>query len=193
MRRSIPSSNLHCDITRQKRELRQRKRTELDSLPEEYITASNAAIQARLLSLPEYISAKRVFAYCAIGREVATQGIISHALSAGKTLALPLCGDDCSMSFRKISNLSELQTGRFGIPEPLPDAAELTPTQGDIMIVPALCCDEQGSRLGHGAGDYDRYLARASCFTVCLCRRKLLEEQIPTEETDVKVSLVLTE
>ena len=193
MGRSIPSSNRHCDIVQQKRELRQRKRTELDSLPEEYIAASNALIQARLLSLPEYISAKRVFVYCAVGREAATQEILSNALSAGKTVALPLCGEKSEMSFRQITALSELRAGKFGIPEPPPEAAELTPEQGDVMIVPALCCDEQGNRLGHGAGYYDRYLAGVSCFTVCLCRRKMLEGQIPEEATDVKVSLVLTE
>lgn len=193
MRRSIPSSRAHCDITRQKRELRQKKRAELESLSEEYIAASNAAIQARLLRLPEYVSARHVFVYFAVGREVATQGIISHALSVGKTVALPVCGDNSDMRFLKLTAPSELKAGKFGIPEPLPDAPELVPAQGDIMIVPALCCDEQGNRLGHGAGYYDRFLANASCFTVCLCRRKMLEKQIPTEPTDIKVSLALTE
>lgn len=193
MRRSIPSSNPHCDISRQKRELRLKKRVELGSLSEEYIAASNAAIQARLISLPEYVSAKQVFVYCSVGREVATHGIISHALSSGKTVALPLCSDNSRMSFKQIADISELQAGKFGIPEPLSEASELTPAPGDIMIVPALCCDERGNRIGHGAGYYDRYLANASCFTVCLCRKQMLEKQIPIETTDVKVSLVLTE
>ena len=193
MRRSIPSSKAHCDTARQKRELRLKKRAELEGLSDEYITASNAAIQARLISLPEYASAKQVFVYCAVGREVATQGIISHALSVGKTVALPLCGDNSHMSFKQITDLSELHTGKFGIPEPEPENIELSPTQGDMIIVPALCCDERGNRLGHGAGYYDRYLANAGCFTVCLCRRKMLEKQIPTEPTDVKTDLVLTE
>ena len=97
------------------------------------------------------------------------------------------------MSFRLVSDLSKLRSGKFGIPEPVPDAPELAPQAGDIVIVPALCCDENGDRLGHGAGYYDRYLAEHDCFTVCLCRKRMLESFIPTEPTDVAVSLVLTE
>lgn len=189
MRRSIPSSKPHCD----KKALRTKKRSELEALPQGYIDESNAAIEAKLLSLPEYIAAKRVFIYFSIGREVKTQGIISHALAAGKIAALPVCEADGKMSFRFISSLNELRSGKFGIPEPSPDAPELTPQTGDIVIVPALCCDENGDRLGHGAGYYDRYLAEHACFTVCLCRKRMLESVIPTEPTDIAVSLVLTE
>lgn len=189
MRRSIPSSKPHCD----KKALRAQKRSELEALPQSYIDESDAAIEAKLLSLPEYIAAKRVFVYFSIGREVKTQGIISHALAAGKIAALPVCEADGKMSFRLVSDLSELRSGKFGIPEPVPDAPELAPQTDDIMIVPALCCDTHGSRLGHGAGYYDRYLAEHACFTVCLCRKRMLESVIPTEPTDIAVSLVLTE
>ncbi len=189
MRRSIPSSRPHCD----KKALRAQKRSELDALPQEYIAQSDAAIEARLLSLPEYLAAKRVFVYFSIGREVKTQGIIAHALAAGKLVALPACEEDYKMSFRLISDMRELSPCRFGIPELAPDAQEILPQAGDIMIVPALCCDTLGNRLGHGAGYYDRYLAQCDCFTVCLCRKRMLESAVPTEPTDIAVSLVLTE
>lgn len=189
MRRSIPSSRPHCD----KKALRAQKRSELEALPQEYIAQSDAAIEARLLSLPEYIAAKRVFVYFSVGREVKTQGIIARALADGKKTALPVCEEDYKMSFRLISDMRELSPGKFGIPEPAPDAQELTPQAGDIMIVPALCCDTLGNRLGHGAGYYDRYLAQCDCFTVCLCRKRMLESTVPTEPTDIAVSFVLTE
>lgn len=189
MRKSIPSSKPHCD----KHILRTKKHGELETLPQSYIDESDAAIEAKLLSLPEYLSAKRVFVYFSIGREVKTQGIISHALAAEKPVALPVCENGGKMSFRLVSDLSELRSGKFGIPEPVPNAPELAPQAGDIVIVPALCCDENGNRLGHGAGYYDRYLAEHACFTVCLCRKRMLESFIPTEPTDVAVSLVLTE
>lgn len=189
MRRSIPSSRPHCD----KQSLRSKKRSELETLPQSYIDENNTAIEAKLLALPEYLAAKRVFVYFSIGREVKTQGIISHALAAGKPVALPVCQDGGNMRFRLISSLRDLHPGKFGIPEPAPDAPELTPQAGDIVIVPALCCDEHGNRLGHGAGYYDRYLEQCDCFTVCLCRRHMLESAVPTEPTDIAVKLVLTE
>lgn len=189
MRRSIPSSKPLCE----KQALRAKKLSRLDTLPQSYIDASDAAIEAKLLGLPEYLDAQRVFVYFSVGREVKTQGIIAHALAAGKQIALPVCEAGGKMSFRLISDMQELRPGMFGIPEPLPDAPELVPQGGDVMIVPALCCDEHGNRLGHGAGYYDRYLAECECFTVCLCRKRMLEKLVPTEPTDVAVSLVLTE
>lgn len=70
---------------------------------------------------------------------------------------------------------------------------EVRPGAKDIIIVPALCCDRYGNRLGHGAGYYDRYLAHSEAFSVCLCRKALIEEKLPTEDTDIAVSLVLSD
>ena len=70
---------------------------------------------------------------------------------------------------------------------------EVRPGATDIIIVPALCCDRYGNRLGHGAGYYDRYLAHSEAFSVCLCRKALLEEKLPAEDTDIAVSLVLND
>ena len=186
MRRSIPSSEQSL-----KSELRRRKKLETAALSDEYIRESDAAIENKLLSLPEYASARTVFCYYSIGREVSTLGIIKHALSSGKVLALPVTLPDGVMYFARVNGTDELRTGRFGIPEPTGDP--LSPGSGDIVIVPALCADMNGNRLGHGAGYYDRYLRKTDCFSVCLCRRVLLEERIPTEETDVPVSAVLTD
>ena len=63
----------------------------------------------------------------------------------------------------------------------------------DLILVPNLCCDKQGYRLGHGAGYYDRYLAGYSGETVSLCPADWLQEQLPRDEFDLPVGLVLTE
>lgn len=63
----------------------------------------------------------------------------------------------------------------------------------DLILVPNLCCDRQGYRLGHGGGYYDRYLADYSGMTVALCPAEWLREQLPRDEFDLPVGLVLTE
>lgn len=189
MKRSIPSLKQPCEA---KRELRRRKATQIQVLEPEYIAQSDAEIARRLLLLEELKSAERVFIYCSVGREVATQDVIKTLLREGKRVALPVSGTAGEMVFYPVSDMDELRPGRFGIPEP-PVTQKLIPQEDDIIIVPALCCDEQNFRLGHGMGYYDRFLAESSAFTVCLCRKRLLEKRIPTQETDIPVSLVLTE
>ena len=190
MRKSIPSSKPHCD----KHLLRTKKRSELETLPQSYIDESDAAIEAKLLSLPEYLSAKRVFIYFSVGREVKTQGIISHALAAEKPVALPVCENGGKMSFRLVSDLSELSSGKFGIPEPVPDAPELAPQAGDIVIVPALCCDENGNRLGHGAGYYDRYLAKhTKLHRTGIAFLEQLTDEIVEEPYDYRMEDMVTD
>lgn len=52
-----------------------------------------------------------------------------------------------------------LQTGSYGLIEPLPDSPTLQPTEVDLILVPAVACDQQGYRLGYGGGFYDRLLS----------------------------------
>jgi 5-formyltetrahydrofolate cyclo-ligase len=60
------------------------------------------------------------------------------------------------LRFRLWEPGAPLRVGRFGIAEPGEDAPELDPA---IVLVPLLAFDRRGSRLGYGAGFYDRTLA----------------------------------
>ncbi|HJS52384.1 MAG TPA: 5-formyltetrahydrofolate cyclo-ligase, partial [Pyrinomonadaceae bacterium] len=55
----------------------------------------------------------------------------------------------------------------WGIREPPIDEA-IDPSEIDLVIVPLLCFDERGFRVGHGKGFYDKFLAgcRADCLKV---------------------------
>lgn len=189
MKRSTPSSNPLCE---EKQTLRARKLGEIERLADEYIRESDEAILNRLLGRCELENAKTVFLYYSIGREVSTVSLIERIIQKGKRAALPVSEDNGIMEFYLIDDLSQLQRGRFGIPEP-PVTQPVRPEKGDVIIVPALCCDKFGHRLGHGAGYYDRYLAGVKCFSICLCRKVLLEDKLPAENTDIAVSLVLTD
>jgi len=74
-------------------------------------------------------------------------------------LLLPRVQDKQKMEFVSIQNLeSELQEGTFGIMEPKPDlpAYENPPA---AFLVPGIVFGKDGTRIGHGAGYYDRYLS----------------------------------
>ena len=68
-----------------------------------------------------------------------------------------------------------------GIPEP------------DLILVPCVAASPGGIRLGHGAGYYDRFLAEHSGKAVCLCFRALLRADLPMEETDIPMDLVISD
>lgn len=189
MKRSIRSSSPLCE---QKRVLRREKERQTASLSSEYIKESDSAIIEKLLNLSEFKNAETVFLYYSVGREVSTTALIDKLLGEGRSAALPVSGNNGAMSFYPVIGKAALRPGKFGIPEP-PVTREVRPGAKDIIIVPALCCDRYGNRLGHGAGYYDRYLAQSEAFSVCLCRKALLEEKLPAEDTDIAVSLVLSD
>lgn len=176
-----------------KSELRRLKSEQINALSEDYISFSDEAITNKVLSLPEYREAKTVFLYYSVCREVSTLKIAEDALNTGKTVAFPVCSGEGVMRFAQVFDLKSLKAGRFGIPEPPEGAPTLVPDEKTIMIVPCLCADKNNDRLGHGAGYYDRYLSKSKCFTVCLCRKKLLEDIIPVQPSDVRMSFVITE
>lgn len=162
-------------------------RKELSELPQSYIDESNERIAEIVIGSEAFKNAERIFAYCSVDREVATEKIILEALRQGKTVALPVSLVKSKMLFREIKSLEGLKIGRYGIPEPTDDCPELFCTENDLALVPALCCDRSFNRLGNGAGYYDRWLRANRPFSVCLCREMLMQDKVPTDEYDFRV------
>ncbi len=150
------------------------------------------AIYERIISLNEYKNAETVFVYCALKGEVDTDGIISHALENGKTVAVPRCIANTSlMEFYEIKSLSELETGAYGIREPSNSGKPIN--DADICIVPALMFDNRGYRLGYGKGYYDRFLKDKKCVRIGVCHDCFVADELVHDIYDVRVQLVVTE
>lgn len=145
------------------------------------------------LALPELETAETVLLFYGVMREPDTTVLIDALLKQGKTVALPKCLSERRMEARQISHGSNLILSAYGIPEPDEECPTVDRDRIDLILVPNLCCDQSGYRLGHGGGYYDRYLAGYSGMTVALCPEKWLQEQLPRDEFDIPVRLVLTE
>ena len=146
-------------------------------------------IQNKVMSLPEYRKSRKVFCYVSVNGEVATDLILKDALD-NKELLVPKCLDKGIMKAIKISSLDELVRGSYGIPEPVGSVAE---EDYDLVIVPCLCAGKNGERLGHGAGYYDRFLQESRRLKICLCMEENIREDIPMEQHDLYMDLVITE
>lgn len=180
-------------INEEKIELRMKIRSALAAFPQEYIDLSNERIAENVIKSDAFKNAKRIFAYCSVDREVSTEKIITEALRSGKTVALPVSLAKSQMIFREIKSLDGLKIGRYGIPEPDDSCPELICTEEDLALVPALCCDRKLNRLGNGAGYYDRWLRKYKPFSICLCREALMQDVLPTDEFDYKISAYANE
>lgn len=144
------------------------------------------------LSLPEVGRAETLLLFFGVKREPDTRFVISALLARGKRVALPRCLPGRQMEARRISGLSQLKPGTYGIPEPDTVCPIIPRDEIDLILVPGLCCDRAGYRLGHGGGYYDRYLAGFRGLTAFLCPPPFLQEHVPHDVRDVPMELILT-
>lgn len=173
--------------------LRKQVRAKIRSLDPDYMQSSDEGILSNVIALPEYKSAKTIFAYFSVKGEADTHKLISHSLEVGKRVALPIVRGDGIMVFAEAEG--KLVEGMsYGIPEPDENSELIEPMAGDVIIVPALCFDENCYRLGQGGGFYDRYLEKyPSLYKIGLCRETLIMGDVPRESHDMGVNIVVTE
>ncbi len=77
----------------------------------------------------------------------------------------------------------------------LPEDEGLDPTWADVMVIPGVAFVLDGRRLGQGGGWYDRFLPdrRADCTTIGVCFAAQLVDDLPTDQHDVVLDIVLTD
>lgn len=151
------------------------------------------ALFERFLALPQVEGADTVMVFCGTGREPDTAPLIRTLLDRGKRVALPVVLPHRGMEARQVVDPDRLVPNRYGIPEPDGSCPVVEKNEIGVALVPHLMCDRDGYRLGWGGGYYDRWLVDYSGFTVCVCGHGQLVEQMPREEFDIPVKLVLFE
>jgi 5-formyltetrahydrofolate cyclo-ligase len=84
-----------------------------------------------------------------------------------------------------------LAPGPFGLLEPTTPPVD--PGDLDLVVVPGLAFDQEGYRLGHGQGYYDRFLASVQAVTAGVVPEALLLPRLPRDPWDVPVGHLVTE
>ena len=186
----------------EKSRLRAAAREARDALPADARQAADAAIAQAVLESAAFARSGCVFAYCSMGSEVNTHGIIHETLRRGKTVALPRCRrGEGIMDWHAIARLEDAVEGYCGICEPADDSSTLVDPRAcgpdALALVPGLLFDDEGYRLGYGGGYYDRFLADFPGATMGLAREsgrvESLADMSAREVFDRPVQQIATE
>ncbi len=164
-----------------------------DGLPAEIGLSLSLDVQENVLSLPEFRAASSVALYSAFRNEVFTEILFQRALQSGKRVAYPRIRQDL-LEFVKVTDPGDLKPGAFGILEPS-GCETLCVRDLDLLVIPGVAFDLQGYRLGYGKGYYDRVLhgLDEAAVLVGLCYEFQLIANVPAEEHDIHMDLVVTE
>lgn len=160
---------------------------------QEKFASISAKITERILASSLYAQAKCIFAYVSTDQEIDTRQILQQALSAGKSVCVPRCIRQGEMQAHRIFSMRELHPGKYGILEPEATSPEISSSEIDLIIVPALACDVHGYRIGYGGGYYDRYLKQTRTVSVALCAEENLFSDLPYEWFDRRCDWIFTE
>lgn len=144
----------------------------------------SAAICTHILESPWYREASVIGGYMPLSREADITPVLRDALSTGRTLALPLCGEAPRMTLRRVASLAELVPGAYGIPEPREDTEIIGVDALDLLLVPLEGIDPRGMRLGKGGGYYDFLLAERSPRTMGCALSWQRVESVPVQPWD---------
>ncbi len=145
-------------------------------------------------SEPRLRNARTVAAYYPIQSEISPLPLMRMLQHDRIQLALPATHDQHTpLTFYSYTLGDALFTGQHGILEPARDHAIIP----DLIILPLLAYDLQGTRLGYGGGYYDRTLAelhKKSFFPLCvgLAYGFQMAEALPNETHDVTLDAILT-
>jgi 5-formyltetrahydrofolate cyclo-ligase len=91
--------------------------------------------------------------YCPLGSEISPLPATEEARAVGAIVAYP-CFSNPAKPFRFLAG-DPLEPGPFGIMQP---AKRHPAVQPDLVLVPLIAIDGNGTRLGRGKGHYDRAL-----------------------------------
>lgn len=173
-----------------KKELRRRIRERKRAMTEEEIVTRSEALGKAFTDTSLYREAKTIYGYLPYNQEVRTVPMLEQALRDGKKVAVPkVVGDE--MVFIYLSDLTQVEKGYAGIPEPVADEP-VAHDETALVLMPGLAFDREGHRIGYGGGFYDKFLQREPMHpTLALCYEFQMLEHLETEEHDIPVDCVL--
>lgn len=186
-------------IKAEKSQLRSRMSAKRDSIAKEDRLTKSIAIKDKLLELDCIRASKCILLYASYNSEVSTFAVMDECRKLGKHVAFPKCtlvDGVPNLEFYEVAKFSQLSAGYKGILEPDTNKYNLKKVTGDIeaIVIPGICFDKSGNRMGYGKGFYDRFLSgRRVKAKVGIAFSEQIVENVPTEKYDLPMNIIVTD
>ncbi len=181
-------------ITEEKTELRKAFKRLRAKLSVEQAAAGSLAVTRHILACDAYRKARCIMGYLAFGNELSVDLVLQQALTDGKTVAVPFVTSATEMVPVLLSGMDDFELDRYGIRSVRQPVQLVQPEQMDLVLVPGVAFGRDGSRLGMGAGYYDRFLPQAcNAALMGIAYDTFLTDSLPKDEYDVVMQLLASE
>ncbi len=151
-------------------------------------SVTNDTVAQRLLGWDIFKASKTVMTYISAKGEADTYPV----LQSEKQLYVPVTfKSEGIIRPCEFYGVEKLKTGEYGILEPEP--VSVYNGRLDLVIVPAICFNKKGYRVGYGGGYYDKFLQNKNGITAGFCFEECLTDQDFQQEFDKKVDYIITQ
>ncbi len=175
-----------------KSELRSQIRQKRKSLDEDYSSARSVSISERLFSVSDICDKDTYMLYSDFDNEVKTGSIYNKLRDMSKIVFMPVVSGDDILIYPVTDSM---RINHFGILEPLATGTSSDPSDIDVFVVPGICFDRKGGRVGFGRGYYDRLLAfaRSDAVKVGLAYDFQIVDDVCSEDHDIMMDYIITD
>ena len=185
-----------------KSQLRKHFRKARHVIADELRFQNEQIICAQIEAFTSLRNASRIAGYLAFDGEPDITAALARLNAGEVAVSLPVISantEEPPMIFRRWlphNDSAELRKNLYGIEEPV-IGEEIAPSELDIIFLPLLAWDEDGGRLGMGAGYYDRILANvaqeSSPLRIGIAYEAQCANKLPMNDNDVRLHGVITE
>ncbi len=172
------------------RVLNKKKRSEMSKSEAE---VKSQAAEKMFLESEIYKIADAIMVYKPLGNETDTSNIIKQIFKDGKKACFPVTNPQSGEIIPYYADENTpFEKGSFSVYEPQTTCVA-DPKEIDVVIVPGIAFDRNGTRVGFGKGCYDRFLNKTNAVKVGFCYGFQISDGICADKHDVAMDYIVSE
>ena len=166
------------------KEIRKELIAKREQLSPSVIIEASITVTQDLLNHPQFQQFDTIYIYLPVRNEIDTSYLITKALQANKTVAVPVILSKEDMVFQKINGTGKYHEDRYHILEPVYDPKSVIDRPG-LMIVPLVGFSGR-RRIGYGGQYFNNYLKhRKNLYTIGVGYQFQSIPELPEDDRDI--------